>query len=132
MNYPGASDMKHLRRLMESRPMLKRIPADSMLITPAGSVPDRMIATRDQQGRYAMIYVPKKNKTFTVNTNPIGGSQTRAWWYDCRSGEVISAGTYPHGGFRTFTTPNHGQDWVLVLDDASQGFSQPGNAGPFA
>jgi len=126
----GANDMRHLRHLMESRPMLKRIPADSMILTPAGNVPDRMIATRDRFGRYAMIYVPKKNKTLTVNTNPITGPQTRAWWFDCRTGHATVAGTFQHGGFRTFTSPNSGQDWVLVLDDKSQAFPKPGVSGP--
>lgn len=127
---PGASDMKHLRRLMESRPMLKRVPAESMLTTWSGNVPDRMIATRDKQGRFAMVYVPRKNKSFTVNTTQLSGSQVRVWWYDCRTGKATSAGTFASGGLKAFTTPNKGQDWVLVLDDAARGYSTPGVGGP--
>jgi hypothetical protein len=126
----GANDMLPLRRLMESRPMLKRVPADGMLITPAGNVPDRMIATRDVQGRYAMVYVPRKNKTFTINTSALSGSNVKAWWYDCRNGQTRSAGTFASGGYKTFTTPNRGADWVLVLDDTSQGYGRPGVGGP--
>jgi hypothetical protein len=133
MDDPGASDMRHLRRLIESRPMLHRIPAQAMLVTPAGGVPTRMIATRDQSGRYAMVYIPKKNKTFTVNVLALSGNTVKAWWYDCRTGQASNAGQFPKaaaGGFRTFTTPNEGQDWVLVLDNVSQGYPKPGVGGP--
>jgi hypothetical protein len=130
LNYAGANDMRHLRRLIESRPMLRRIPADQIITTYHGAVPDRMIATRDQLGRYAMVYVPRKNKTFTVNTSSLAGNQIKAWWFDCRTGRSSNAGTFPQGGFRTFTTPNQGQDWVLVLDNAAQGYPRPGVGGP--
>lgn len=130
LSRPGGSDMKHLRRLMESRPMLRRTPANSMITTWAGNVPDRMIATRDAQGRFAMVYVPKRNKAFTINTATMAGSQVRAWWYDCRNGKATSAGTFAAGGFRNFVTPNKGQDWVLVLDNAALGYSKPGVGGP--
>ena len=110
--------------------MLQRVPAHSMITTWAGNVPERMIATRDAQGRYAMVYVPKKNKTFTVNTVQLNSSQVKAWWYDCRNGKSRSAGTFAPGGFRTFTSPDYGQDWVLVLDDMAQGFPKPGVGGP--
>jgi hypothetical protein len=133
LDYPGASDMQHLRRLMESRPMLRRVPADSMLVTPSGGVPNRIIATRDQTNRYAMIYVPTRNKTFTVYTANMSGSTVKAWWFDCRNGRSRNAGQFNKnsgGGYRTFTTPNEGQDWVLVLDDITQGFGRPGVGGP--
>ena len=134
LNRPGGNDMKWLRHLIESRPMLKRIPDQSMLVTWAGNVPDRMIAQRDAQKRWAMIYVPKRNKTFTVNlATSMAGSQIKAWWYDARNGKVRNAGTFArlsNGGFRSFTTPETGQDWVLVLDDASRGYSKPGVGGP--
>ncbi len=130
LNLPGARQMVHLRRLMESRPMLKRVPGDGMLVSPLGNLPNRIAATRDSLGRYAMIYVPQRNKTFIVNTNPVKGQRTRAWWYDCRTGATRGAGRFPHGGVRIFTTPDEGQDWVLVLDDDAQGFAKPGVGGP--
>ncbi len=130
LNRPGGDDMKHLRRLMESRPMLKRKPAPELITTFAGNVPDRLTATRDAQGRYAMVYVPKKNKAFTINSASMSGSTIKAWWYDCRNGKAVSAGTFAKGGFRNFTTPNKGQDWVLVLDNAALGYGKPGTGGP--
>ena len=96
-------------------------------------VPQRIIATRDQSGRYAMVYVPKKNKTFTIYTANLSGAIIKAWWYDCRNGRATNAGQFNKnsgGGYRTFTTPNVGQDWVLVLDDKTQGFAKPGIGGP--
>ena len=129
LDYPGASDMQHLRRLMESRPMLKRKPAQSMIIGGAGGVPTHVQATRDGEGRYAMIYIPDGNADVTIDMSQISGNEAKAWWFNPRSGDASSFGTYPTSGERTFTTPG-GADWVLVLDDESEDFSEPGTGGP--
>jgi hypothetical protein len=50
-----------------------------------------------------------------------------AHWYDPRSGAAEAVGRFDRAT-RTFTPPSSGagQDWVLVLDDESRGFSPPG------
>ncbi|KAJ3051049.1 hypothetical protein HK102_012144, partial [Quaeritorhiza haematococci] len=61
---PGAGQMQHGRRLIESRPTANRIPDDSVIVTArvATSVPGagryRFVATRDRDGSYAMVYAP--------------------------------------------------------------------------
>jgi hypothetical protein len=39
-------------------------------------------------------------------------------------------GTFPNGGEREFIPPSKGEmlDWVLVLDDASKNYPEPGTA----
>lgn len=64
-----------------------------------------------------------------VRLGVISGKQVTAWWFDPRSGEALLIGRYANNGVRTFTppgTPAEGNDWVLVLDDASMKFSAPG------
>jgi len=130
---PGAGQMQHGRRLMESRPFLDRIPDDALIV--AAGVPTavpgagryRYVATRDAKGRYAMVYAPV-GRPFTVTLDALSGDTVKAWWYDPRTGEATAIGEFPRDGTRSFTPPTPGEllDWVLVLDDAAQGFPPPG------
>ena len=64
IDQPGAGQMMYGRLLMESRPFLTRVPDSSIIVTDnvASAVPGsgsyRYVATRDQEGTYAMIYAP--------------------------------------------------------------------------
>lgn len=121
------------RLLMESRPFLTRIPDNSVI------VPDRVVtavpgagtyqfvATRDEAGTYAMIYVPV-GRQFTVRMDAIKGEKVVAWWYNPRNGEAVLIGTYTNKGTQSFLSPNPGEslDWILVLDDASKNYPAPG------
>jgi hypothetical protein len=132
---PGAAQMQYGRKLLESRPQTDRIPDDDIIVTDgvASSVPGagryRYVATRDADGRYAMIYVPVGRK-FRVRMNKISGPTAKAWWYNPRDGQATAIGEFPNTGAREFLPPNPGEhlDWILVLDDASQDFSPPGAA----
>jgi hypothetical protein len=133
----GGATMTHLRRLMESRPMLTRIP-DQGLIARKGpepcvrtaetwpcGVPDHVHATRDAAGRYAMVYVPGGGRTVTVDARRLSGKSLVAWWYSPADGSARRIGTFPRKRAMAFTTPP-GDDWVLVLDDAAKGYASPG------
>ncbi len=132
---PGANQMAHGRKLMESRPFLSRIPDDSILVTDRvpTSVPGagtrRFVATRDVEGTYAMVYVPI-GRAFKVKMSTIKGAKVVAWWFDPRTGNAVSIGEFPNTGEREFTPLNPGelQDWVLVLDDATKNYPPPGRA----
>jgi Protein of unknown function (DUF4038)/Putative collagen-binding domain of a collagenase len=129
---PGANQMIHGRKLIESRPFLSRIPDDSILVTDrvATSVPgagrSRFVATRDTEGTYAMVYVPV-GKKFQVRMNKIAGEKVKAWWFDPRTGKATDIGTFPNTGVREFVPENLGEltDWVLVLDDAAKNYPLP-------
>lgn len=59
----------------------------------------------------------------------LAGGTVRASWYDPRVATSQVIGTYPNTGTRPFTPPSSGagNDWVLVLDDASRNFPLPGD-----
>ena len=133
LDQPGAGQMQHGRRLMESRPFLTRVPDDSVLV-PADvptSVPGagtrRYVATRDEDGTYAMVYAPV-GRAFSVRMDKIKGPVVKAWWFNPRDGKSAAVGEYPNTGNRAFTPPDKGEqlDWVLVLDDASKNYGPPG------
>jgi hypothetical protein len=133
INQPGAAQMQHGRRLMESRPFLTRIPDDSIIVTDRvpTSIPGagryRFVATRDEAGTYAMVYAPIGRK-FKVHMNKVAGSKVKAWWFNPRNGEARAIGEFPNQGEREFLSPDGGEDidWVLVLDDAVKNYPAPG------
>lgn len=130
---PGAGQMQYGRRLMESRPFLTRVPDDTIIVTDRvpTSVPGagryRFVATRELAGTYAMVYAPI-GRAFTVRMDRIAGPTVRAWWYNPRTGDATRIDEYPNTGTRTFLPPTPGEllDWVLVLDDASKRYPEPG------
>lgn len=135
IDQPGAAQMGHGRRLMESRPYLTRVPDDTVIVP--GEVPTavpgagtrRFVATRDSAGSYAMVYVPI-GRPFGVRMDVISGPTVKAWWFNPRDGKATAVGTFPNTGTRRFTPPDAGEllDWVLVLDDAAKNFPEPGRA----
>jgi len=133
IDQPGASQMQHGRKLMESRPFLTRVPDPDVVVTDrvATSVPGtgryHFAATRDQSGAYAMVYAPV-GRSFKVRMEKISGPQAKAWWFNPRNGHAVAIGTFETRGEREFTPPDPGEmlDWVLVLDDAAKGFPPPG------
>lgn len=134
IDQPGAGQMMYGRLLMESRPFLTRVPDSSIIVTDnvASAVPGsgsyRYVATRDQEGTYAMIYAPVGRK-FTVRMDVIKGKEVVGWWYNPRNGEAHMIKTYSNTGTQTFITPTPGEnlDWILVLDDASKNYPAPGS-----
>jgi hypothetical protein len=131
---PGAAQMQHGRRLLESRPFLTRVPDDTIIVP--GRVPTaipgagryRFVGTRDEKGGCAMVYAPV-GRPFAVRMSAVAGARVAAWWFDPRDGKATAIGELANDGEeRTFTPPSPGEalDWVLVLDDAAQGYGPPG------
>jgi hypothetical protein len=138
LDRPGAVSLIHLRRLMESRPMLGREPDDTLVAPPPAEtsacrpgpipcgVPDHIESTRDAAGHYAMIYVPGGNRPVTVDASRLA-QHLVAWWYDPATGLARRIGAFSRARDLRFTTPP-GTDWVLVLDDAARNYPPPGRA----
>jgi hypothetical protein len=132
LQLPGASQMQYLRALMESRPMLERIPDQWLIANDPLGTTERMQACRGSDGSYAFIYTAtgKKMKIRLIDGPypKLSCKTIRAWWYDPRQGTATAIGEFEKTGFHDFTPPSSGagNDWVLVLDDASKNFAAPG------
>jgi len=112
---------------MLSRPYFTRIPDQSLIVGDSGQDESHIGATRDRSGSYAMVYLPK-GQPVTVDLNKISGPRAAAWWFDPRSGAAARiAGDFASKDPMAFTPPSNGpeSDWVLVVDDESQGFAAP-------
>jgi len=123
VDLPGAGQMKYLRFLMESRPMLDRVP-DQSLINDARNANDRIQSTRGKD--YIFVYSSQGVK-FTLNTAKISGKEINAAWYNPRNGEITAIGKSAKLAQQEFVPPisGYGQDWVLIVDDASKQYGNP-------
>jgi hypothetical protein len=121
---PGANSMSVLRRLMLSRPALGRTPDQSMLVGANYGGGDHIRAVRGGDRSYAMVYTAG-GKAVTVDLNKLSGSQVEARWYNPRKGKSSYVGVFAKNGNRTFTSPEAGHDWMLILDDASKKYGKP-------
>lgn len=127
LDAPGAFQVGYLRRLMESRPFLSRIPDQTLLIDDRGTGDAHLQATRDKLGRFAMVYSPM-GAPIRVRTASLKGKIFRAWWFDPRTGKASLLGEDFQGDVLTFEPPSQGEDcdWVLVLDAQGENFPPPG------
>lgn len=121
---PGGSQMQYLRNLMESRPFFDRIP-DQELIAENYPGANHIQATRGKD--YAFLYASNGLK-IKVKMGLISGSNVKAYWYEAKTGKCSFIGAFENKGVEVFTPPcsGRGYDWVLVLDDASRSFPEPG------
>jgi hypothetical protein len=134
LKLPGAGQVQFVRYLIESRPMLERVPDQTLIAGGPGTVVpdllpqegnaeigrgparggargprvsaiDRVCAMRGSSGDYAFIYLPTGQTKVTVNTSKLTGEQITAWWYDPRTGESVKIDTAAKGATREFTLP---------------------------
>ncbi|WP_338871090.1 glycoside hydrolase family 140 protein [Spirosoma sp. SC4-14] len=121
LELPGANQMKFVRKLITARPLLNRVPDQSLIVENNLGSPQRIQATRGTD--YAFIY-SAVGKPFTVHPGKISGKTISATWFDPRTGKTQSAGTFNNQQPKQFTPPTkgYGNDWVLILDDAAKNY----------
>lgn len=141
LNLEGAGQMRHVRALIESRLSLapERVPDQSILASPEGTVDDRVQAARAADNGYWMLYVTS-GQTIKVRMDKVSGARARAWWYNPRDGRVYTAHnrqarrpfmileTKGEQEFNPPGEPGVDNDWILVLDDARRRYPVPGVA----
>ena len=125
LDLPGAADLIHARRLLESRPFLSRVPDQSLIVQAYYPETDYIVATRGEG--YAFVYFPT-GWTAEIHLDKIGAKTINAYWFDPRKGESKPISVFPGTGTQKFTPPGggRGNDWILVLDDAAKNFKAPG------
>lgn len=138
LDSPGAGQLGHLRRLMESRPFLSRIPDQNLLLgTNPSYASDHIRITRDgsvgeRDASYIMMYIPYY-KSFKIITNVISGTRLKVWWYNPQTGHAFPQGIIDNSGEFEFSNWNTmmkegegGPDWVVVIDDVEAAYRAPG------
>lgn len=127
LDLPSGQQMVYGKNLMMSRPYFTRIP-DNSFVLDLYSGHERINATRDRNGTYAMIYT-EQGKPIRVNMTTIGSGNTlNAWWFNPRNGKSTFIGEVVKTPSYVFTPESDGMgnDWILVLDDPAAGYGEPG------
>ncbi len=130
LDLPMANQVKHLKNLMLSRPFLSRIPDQTMVLDKQEENSDFVIATRDTNGAYAMIYFPT-GKSTRLNLSALRGKMLKSWWYDTRTGNAYPSKNMEKSNAVQITPPTKGKghDWVLVIDEEGKNYPVPGKKG---
>jgi hypothetical protein len=68
-----------------------------------------------------------EGKNFELSLMSIKAKQFHATWFDPRTGKTTDAGTVSGVERQSFQPPStgYGQDWVLIVDDASKNYKSP-------
>lgn len=125
----GATTITNVIKLMNTRPWWNCVPDTNHTVITGGygtsGTIDYITCIREATGKTVMAYIPQDDMTPTVAMTNISSSTASAWWYNPSTGAATAIGTYNTSGTQTFTPPDS-NDWVLVLDDASQAYAPPG------
>jgi hypothetical protein len=126
----GSVGQQFLGQLMRSREHWLMAPDTnhSVLTAGFGSGSTLSVAARSSDGQTIIAYFSDGDATAkTINMAEIvsASSTTNAWWYNPQTGAATLIGSFPNSGSQSFTAPD-GNDWVLVIDDASANLGAPG------
>ncbi len=125
MDRPGATQVGYLRKLIESRRMLNRIPDNTIIIKGQGDKAEHIEAFRSADNSYAMIYLPV-GKAITIATSHFP-KHIVAWWFNPKDAGIKKIDSIENKGSIELVTPTVGvgNDWVLVIDDATKNYPPP-------
>lgn len=115
LDLPGAWQMLHVRRLMESRPIPGRVPFQEVVLNP-GDEYSHIAAIRGDG--FLMVYTPLGYE-IELRGDLLPAARYQANWFDPRSGKILPAGKVERKSRLWFAAPSRGPgfDWVLLLDE---------------
>ncbi len=117
----GAWQMRFLKRLITSYPMLERRPAQELIVQ--NKTRDRyayQIATRGEH--YGLVYTFMGDE-IEVQPEILPGDSLDAWWFNPRTGGKTIIGSFDNHKPNSFDPPGspyEGNDWVLILQSSSE------------
>ena len=113
----AANQIHHLKALMLSRPDFDRVEDNSMIASnPGDDYTDRIVATRNRKGTYAMIYLPQ-SKEIKVDLERLSEGKKRISWFNPVTGKYKKLFKTYRSGVIDLKPPKADQeDWVMVID----------------
>jgi len=127
LDHPGAFQMGHARRLLESRPFQRLVPDEAFIVDGPRTGGAKIRGARASDHSFAFVYSPR-GEPFSLRMGVVHSSSVQSTWFDPRYGTTHPIYRAGNEGIQTFTPPSsgRGQDWILVLDDAQKNFPTPG------
>ncbi|KAH9885641.1 hypothetical protein F4778DRAFT_759991 [Xylariomycetidae sp. FL2044] len=123
LSLAGAAQMHFIQQAITDRGdqgYFSRIPAQDVIMDGTGTNDEHVVATRDQDGSYIMVYTPI-GRELSINTTSLSGCDIAASWFDPLTG-LYDAFDYTQcgevGAPGVFVPPlsSAHADWVLVLE----------------
>ena len=129
----GANQLLYLLNLINLRPIHNSRPSHSLLTHYSSDKHSHILALREKNGNYALIY-STNGDDINVDLSQISGDSVNTWWYNPRNGNVHFNGRYNSSELMNFNPPAKpnkkydlsGSDWVLVIDNANLNIPIPG------
>jgi len=125
IHLPGASQVRHLKDLLLSRPYFQRLPAPEAVKQQPANPLDHIAATRDGQpagptATYLLLYTPVR-QAFKASTAFLNATSLLLAWFNPRTGRSTPWKSAPNIGTLSITLPNYPRsdpapDWVLTVD----------------
>ncbi|MCX7817869.1 MAG: glycoside hydrolase family 140 protein [Kiritimatiellae bacterium] len=115
LHAPGATQMIHLRRLVEETRFHDHRPAMELLEGEAGEGDAHIQVGASADGSVAIVYSPM-GRPIRFRADRFG-RPAEAFWYDPRTGAKSAITPFPAEDPAMFTPPSSGEehDWVLVV-----------------
>ncbi len=117
LNSPGASQLKHLKRLFKSYPISKLLPDQSIVYGRNQQNHHHIRAAKSIDDNWVLVYL-SQGQDVSIVMSKIKNKQLCAYWYNPRNGQTNSIGEFANQGIKLFQPPSQGEnnDWVLILD----------------
>lgn len=112
---PGAWQVRHAKNLLLALPFFTRIPDQSLLVSANEDGAKHVQATRDSEGRYALVYIPMASQEVAIDLSKLASPTLKLAWFDPRTAALAPIGERSNSCIETVTTPVEGPDWVLVI-----------------
>jgi Protein of unknown function (DUF4038)/Putative collagen-binding domain of a collagenase len=124
---PGAFQVGYLKKLIESKSPLNRIPDQSIITQGQGEKGEYVTAFRDSDNKYCMLYLPA-GKKISIDLSFMKAEKIRAIWFNPKNGKSGKPFMLKKEKIINFTPPSLGieNDWVLIIDNADTKISKPG------
>lgn len=115
-----AEDLAIVRRLIDTRPFRLLVPdySDSVVTSGRSSGADYAAAASASDGSLILAYLPSRRQVTVDLSKLTADSLAAASWLDPRTGDSTFIGRFPTDRSAKFTPPS-GEDWLLVLEPAS-------------
>jgi len=128
IHQPGAMQMGYMRKLFESRPFLEMIPDQSILANIYGQNKATIRAARGADSSFVIVY-SSFGKPIHLRLNKLAADSINGTWYNPREGYSRMIPSFVNSRHvKVFVPPSSGTrtDWVLVLDDSTKPYPDPG------
>lgn len=112
-----ARQIHNIKDLMLSRPDFDRVEDSTLILSDKGKdYIDLIIATRNKEKTYALIYLPQ-SKPVVIDLSKLRKGKKQVSWFNPQTGEFIPIKNKNYSKTAEFTPPSISQkDWVLVID----------------